>query len=119
VQLLDKPEFFPGRCLLGGGCEEVVDFQRSNEHGERVYVSQQLVADAARLMGFIGPRERATLDEDASVLQQKLDQAEAELVELRALKDAVAYTLEKGIVMDKRTGRAKLRPIPGRKVPAL
>jgi hypothetical protein len=119
VNLVEKGEHFPGACLLGGGHERLVDFQRTNVHGERVYVAQQLVADAARLMGFIGPRERATLDEDASVLQQRLDQAEAELEDLRALKDAIAYTLERGVVIDKRSGKIKLRPAPGQKAPVL
>ncbi len=126
MRLVEAAQYAPGCCVLGGGHEKLVDFERTmplihrdnpmfNAEGDRMYVAQQFIADAARLMGFAGPEEVAKLQARIKELSHKsvrLAQVEDELVEL---KRSVAVTLQAGAVVDKRTGEIKPRLASGQK----
>ena len=112
MELVDVATYYPGCCCLGGGHEKLVDFQRAmpphNGDG-RMYVSQQLIADAAALMGM-KPRDEydrvvAQLRE-AQVRLMELDEVRDQLRKLRA---CVRATLDAGATVDQRTGEHKLR----------
>lgn len=112
MQLVETAEYFPGCCALGGGATELVDFQRAmpaQADGAHMYVAQQLIQDAARLMGMRTAAEWAGLE-------TRLREAEHRADELRELRDqhtklraAVRVTLDAGATIDQRTGEKKLR----------
>lgn len=120
MRLVDAATFAPGCCVLGGGHEKLVDFERTmpairrdapmfDQEGDRMYVSQQMIADAARLMGFKGPGEQAELERKlaaAAARVKQLEDVEGELADLRA---AVRATLDAGATVDQRTDEKKLR----------
>lgn len=112
MQLVESAQFYPGECVLGGGHKDLVDFERTmpvHADGARMYVAQQHIADAARLMGFLGPEEVRVLRKANEELAARLVEAEQKGVELEALRAAVRATLDAGATVDGRTGEKKLR----------
>lgn len=120
MRLVDTAQFAPGCCVLGGGHEKLVDFERAmpairrdaplfDQEGDRMYVAQQFIADAARLMGFKGPEEVGKLEAELREQRVRLLELDEVREQLSTLRRAVRTTLDAGAVVDQRTGEIKPR----------
>ena len=107
VQHADK---FPGACLITGEHTDLIDLQRITADGRNVYLSHQLVVDCARLIGMFGKQEADALAEQVERVEALSEEVDALRGQLHTLQNAVSMTLANGAVIDKRTGKPKLRP---------
>jgi hypothetical protein len=118
MHLTDHADFFPGACFLTREPTKLIDLERTvpnDPHNSRAYLSQQLVADCARMMGFKGPEEIEAAHAKARRLEQENVDLRFKLEEADALRRSVAYTLKNGAVANRTTGEVDLRAVPGTK----
>ena len=114
---VDAPTFYPGACVTGASAEDLVDFGIELPpmlEGGRFYLWRQHVVDAARSIGMVTAEEaeaRAASQDDLRAARQEIDRLNAELLEVRR---SVAITLQQGVVVDKRNGEIRARPVRGR-----
>lgn len=127
MELVDTPVLHPGCCVLtsnSGG--PLVDTGHEVAADGRAYIGHGLAIEIGVAAGLVDPQalaaveeERDDLEREVRELKTKLQSAAILVAEAEELRVAVAYTLERGIVVDKRNGKVKLRPIPGQKSPDL
>jgi hypothetical protein len=118
MQLVEDGQFYPGCCVLGGGHKDLVDFQRAmplHNEGARMYVAQQFIADAARLMGWKSPEQVKVMREDLEDLRARVRELQMTEIELAELRRSVRATLDAGATVDQRTGELKPRLARGQK----
>jgi hypothetical protein len=118
VELVEDGQFYPGCCVLGGGHKDLVDFQRTmplHNEGARMYVAQQFIADAARLMGWKSPEQVDKMREDLEELRGQVRELQAAEHQLAELRRSVRATLDAGATVDQRTGELKPRLARGQK----
>jgi len=114
--------FAPGQAIGGGLSKDLIDTEVDGVGGDRIYLDQRQAAEIAELSDYVAPQALAAVEEERDGLQAELDQALAENADLRAaieeaesLRRAVAFTLERGAVVDQKKQTIGLRHIPGQK----
>jgi hypothetical protein len=127
MELVDTPELHPGCCVLTSRSSgPLVDTGLEVIADGRAYIADDVARAAGAAAGLITPQERDALAERVELLEAELDECQAELAkaaalieEAEALRLAIAFTLERGVVVDKRSMRLGLRPLPGTPKPDL
>lgn len=114
MQIVDRPEVYPGHCIVNLSSEDAGGFIDTlltpAAVDPRVYVSRQAVIDMGRLFGFPTPEETQALSEALESATKHVDQLEAELAEADRYAEAAEYTLKATFGSDQ-----KIRAKPGRK----
>lgn len=123
-ELTDVPRFDPGCCAkCQGSTGPFVDLQ-VDIYAQHLYLCGDCAIGAAECVGALGPQAAAALGEiieshEAQIaeLQRALDDAHAVLADAEDLRRAIAFTLERGVVLDSKTGKLGIRGVPGQRKP--
>lgn len=111
ARLVDSAAQAPGCCLITGqAAGPLIDTQRLTARSGRAYLAAEYVAElASTLLGMVD-------EEDVRPLRARVAELEAEVAQLcdalggyDTLKRAIGATLSEGLVVEKRTGRVRLR----------
>lgn len=121
--LVDVAHFAPGCCMVCmTSAGPFVDLGIETDFESRAYLCVTCIGETAELVGGCTPQARGALEEQVAGLEGQLEDAWAkitqvgvELEKAEQLRSSVAFTLEHGAVADKRTGKIKLRAVPGTK----
>lgn len=113
MRLADEAEFFPSACAVTGrGDGPFVDFQAHAPWVDpHVYVRQDIVREAAILLGMVEGRVLDEADGEIARLKDRVAELEAEVSELGRFADAID-------VLESREFRARKKPGRPRKEPA-
>ena len=120
--LVDVARFAPGCCLVCRTSKgPFVDLGVDANALDRAYLCATCVGECAAEVGGCTPQARGALEEQLAAaevrvaeLEQELSEVDEDLERAERLRAAVAFTLEHGVVVDKRgKGAVKLRPVPG------
>jgi hypothetical protein len=122
MRLVEDCQHFPGEAVAGGGSKNVVDTGLElREHG-RLYLSLDHAIEAGEAAGMCTPQALDAAVEMGDRLQDELDAAKVEVRALKAaleeaesLRQAIAFTLERGAVLDPKKLTVGLRTKPGQK----
>ena len=116
-----SPALYPACCMVNGrgGYGRYVDIEAEVVFDGRGYVCEEIVAEMAALMGFVSPVVLNGALERIEALEAELAEHEAEMEDKKQLEEAIAFTLQRGVVVDRRSGKIKLRGRPGQVAPSL
>lgn len=94
--LVAQPHLYPGTELMGlqspGG---FVDTGVEMTVGGRVYLSEIVVAEAARLFGFVSKADAAQQADQLQAARERIIELEGELAELGPVKSAIETAAER------------------------
>jgi hypothetical protein len=116
MHVVDHCERFPGQCLLTGKFDgTLVDTEIHLPRGERVYLHESVVIEAAKELGLVPAEDlsKVTIERDAALEALEQERGYVDLCEL--FRTQVAHTLEQGMVVGGRGNRVGLRPHPREK----
>ena len=120
VQPVASAALHPGQCPLTGASSDLIDTEWDGWHDGRLYLSRVKAEEIGEAAGLVRPQALAGAAEQLAVAEATIAQLEAENVALRqaveeaeSLRRAIAYTLERGAVLDARKGTVGLRHLPG------
>ena len=120
MQIVDIPAMFPGCCVVTKGSGgPVLDLECEIYHDGRGYLALPVCEEIARAIGAVPVGEADALREQLQAAEERIAELEAGAEEAERLEEAVAATLERGAVVDAKTGRIKLRPRGGKGAPEI
>lgn len=89
-QLVAQPVVYPGTELMGlASPRGFVDTGAEMLVGGRVYLSEIVVGEAARLFGYVSPKDADGAAEEIEGLRARVVELEGELAELEPVKTAL------------------------------
>lgn len=96
----------PGECMFGGGAYDLIDTKMELLFDGRAYVGREAATLIGKAAGLVDPQALAAVEEERDRIQGELDaatellaEAQAKLEEADKLRDAIAFTLERGAVL--------------------
>jgi hypothetical protein len=119
---VDFAAFPPGQAIGNGPSSDLIDTGFDGDSFNRLYLSRQQVMDAWAALGYPSLQAYNALEEDRDRLQGQVDrltesvrELSASVEEAESLRDAIAFTLERGAVANSNNkGRTVyLRHLPG------
>lgn len=112
----------PGQAIGGGGSKDLIDTGYDDIAGGRIYLDMRQAEEIATLCGrptsqafHAVQEEREGLLRDAEEMTREIQQLKAALEEAESLRQAIAFTLERGVVTNKQHLNVGLRHKPGQK----
>jgi hypothetical protein len=101
MRYVESCAFAPGDAIGGGGSRDVIDTGFDDPAGGRIYIARHHAEEMATLSGFVRPQALAAVEEERDALRAEVDRLTLIAEEADALRQAIAFTLERGIVTGK------------------
>ena len=123
MELVAQCNHAPGEAVGRGGASDVIDTGIDIAYfSGRLYLHPKDAREAGVAAGLVDPDEHAKVEAERDRLIDELATAvienhglKAAVEEAESLRHALAYTLERGVVVDKRNMTIGLRHKPGQK----
>ena len=113
MRLADEAEFFPSACAVTGrGDGPFVDFQAHAPWVDpHVYIRQDIVREAAVLLGMVEGSELEAARAEIARLEDKVSELDNEVRELGRFVDAVDVLESREFRARKKPGRPRKEPV--------
>lgn len=120
-ELVQSAAYHPGQCVATGQSTDVVDTGIDADFFTgRIYLGRTFVEQLAAAIGWVSPTDAKQTSDQLAIAEAVLDQADMEthamrqaVEEAESLRKAIAFTLERGFVIDTKRGTVGLRHQPG------